>query len=297
MQGVSRESLAAAEEQLDALLGTAGTDGTAIGQAMFAVVDLLDANVSLRRALTDPSNEADAKSGLIGRLLDGKVSADVVTLLAGMARSRWSRARDLPTRSSSSASSAVIAGAEAGDRADRVEDELFRFERIVDADPELARALADRAAPVESKSALVDELISAKAAPEAVVLIRRAVLNGRGQNLDRALDANVQLAATRRDKLVAHVRVALPLEDDQRAAARRRAEHALRQARAPQRRRGPAASSAASGSRSATRCSTAPCPAGSTTSAASWRADAPARAPPQTSRTRTTTENRRQEPR
>jgi len=217
MQGVSRESLAKAEEQLDALLGTVGADGTAIGQAMFAVVDLLDANVSLRRALTDPSNEADAKSGLISRLLDGKVSADVVTLLADMARSRWSRARDLADSIELLASAAVIAGAESQDRADRVEDELFRFERIVDADPELARALADRAAPVESKLALVDELVSAKTAPEAAVLIRRAVLNGRGQNLDRALNANVQLAATRRDKLVAHVRVALPLEGDQRA--------------------------------------------------------------------------------
>jgi F-type H+-transporting ATPase subunit delta len=216
MQGSSRESLAAAQERLSTLLGAAGTDGAAIGGALFAVIDVLDANPSLRRALTDPSNQPDAKAVLVQRLLEGKASADLVELVVGLARSRWSRGRDLADAAEELAAEAVLAVAEDAGRADRVEDELFRFERLVDGDPSLARALADRAAPAESKAALVEQLLADKAAPETLTLVRRAVLSGRGLHLAGALERYIQLAAARREQLVAHVKVALPLEPAQR---------------------------------------------------------------------------------
>ncbi len=217
MQGSSRAALAEAQERLEALLGAAGTDGASIGGALFAVVDLLDANVALRRGLTDPSAQADAKAALIGRLLEGKVSADVLGLVSELVRERWSRARDLADTVEDLAARALVAGAESAGRADRVEDELFRFERVVDADPALARALADRAAPVASKAGLLDDLLAEKAAPETLALVRRAVLTGRGEQLSSTLERFVAIAAARRNQLVAYVRVALPLEADQRA--------------------------------------------------------------------------------
>lgn len=216
MQGASRGSLAAAREHLDALLSRAGAQGAAVGSALFAVVDLLDANGALRRALTDPSHQGDAKASLVARLLQGKASTDVVDLLQSMVRGRWSRARDLADAVEQLAGSAVIAGSEQAGRADRVEDELFRFERVVDADPRLARALADRSAPPASKAALLEDLLASKAAPETLILVHRVVLAGRERNLDRALEGLVELAATRREQLVAHVKVALPLAGDQR---------------------------------------------------------------------------------
>ena len=126
MQGVSRESLAAAQEQLDALLGAAGTDGAAIGGALFAVVDLLDANVALRRSPTDPSHSADAKAALAARLLEGKVSADVLELVSSLVRARWSRARDLGDSVEHLAASALVAGAERAGRPARA----FGAERL-----------------------------------------------------------------------------------------------------------------------------------------------------------------------
>ncbi len=225
MQGTSRESLAAAQERLDALLGAAGTDGAAVGGALFAVVDLLDQNVGLRRGLTDPSHAGDAKAALVTRLLQGQVSADVLALVSDLVRSRWSRARDLGDALEHLAASAVVAGAERAGRADRVEDELFRFERLVDGDPRLARALSEPAAPAASKAALVDDLLAAQAAPESLALVRRAVLHSRGEHLPAALERYVAIAASRRDQLVAYVRVALPLDDSQ----RQRLATALRQ--------------------------------------------------------------------
>ncbi len=212
MQGSSRESLAAAQERLTALLGTAGTDGAAIGAALFGVIDVLDGSPALRRALTDPSNSADAKAALAQRLLEGKASTDVVELVAGLARARWSRGRDLGDAAEELAAEAVLFAAEDAGRADRVEDELFRFERLVDGDPALARALADRAAPAQSKAELLERLVGDKVAPETFALVRRAVLAGRGLHLANALERYIRLAASRREQLVAHVKVARPLE-------------------------------------------------------------------------------------
>ena len=50
MRGVSRESLAAARDRLEALLGTAGTDPSAVGKDLLAVTGLLAGNAGLRRA-------------------------------------------------------------------------------------------------------------------------------------------------------------------------------------------------------------------------------------------------------
>ncbi|MGN6611118.1 MAG: F0F1 ATP synthase subunit delta, partial [Angustibacter sp.] len=216
MQGSSRESLAAAQGRLSTRLGAAGTDGAAIGEARFAVIDVLDTNPSLRRALTDPSYDADAKAALVRRLLEGKASADVVELVSDLARSRWSSGRDLADAAEELAAESVLASAENAGRADRVEDELFRFERLIDADPAVARSLADRAAPAASKATLVSDLIGGKAAPETVTLVQRAVASGRGLGLAGALERYIELAARRREQLVAHVKVALPLEAGQR---------------------------------------------------------------------------------
>jgi F-type H+-transporting ATPase subunit delta len=118
-----------------------------------------------------------------------------------------------------------MAAAESQGRLDRVEDELFRFGRVVNADPQLRAALADARASVERRTRLLDQLLADKVAPETLRLARQAVLAARGLNLESALEHYGQLAARRREQLVAHVIVALPLEE----AHRDRLVAALRQ--------------------------------------------------------------------
>jgi F-type H+-transporting ATPase subunit delta len=181
MQGSSRISQGTARERLETLLASGG----------------------------------DAKAALVGRLLDGKVDPAVVDLVASLVRSRWTGARDLGQTAEELAVSAVVAGAESAGRADRVEDELFRFERTVDGDPQLASALADRTASAQRKRQLVADLLHDKVAPETEVLVDRVVLHPRGQHLARALVELGRLASERRQQLVANVIVALPLDVDQ----------------------------------------------------------------------------------
>ena len=224
MQGTSRGSLASAQERLQTLLTTAGTDRAAVGDALFAVTGVLDSSTSLRRALTDPSRDGEAKAGLVVRLLQGKVEGSVVDLVAGLARSRWARSRDLADAVELLAVTAEVSSAQERGELDRVEDELFRFRRTVDGDPALRSALTDRTAPGASKAELVSRLLEGKVSAATLRLAREAVLAGRGLRLDAVLTTYGEIAAKRREQLVAHVVVALPLEQ----AHRERLSAALR---------------------------------------------------------------------
>jgi F-type H+-transporting ATPase subunit delta len=213
MQGTSRESLGQAQDRLESLLrGQTASDRAALGDALFHVTALLDDNAALRRALTDPSREGSDKAALVSRLLDGQVPAEVVDVVSGVVRSRWSRARDVADATDRLAASAVLAAAQAADRLDTVEDELFRFGRTVYGSPELRGVLTDRTVAGDRKAALVEDLLRGKVADETLRLARQAVLAPRGAHLDTILEEYGRLAAERRQLQVAHVVVATPLD-------------------------------------------------------------------------------------
>jgi F-type H+-transporting ATPase subunit delta len=216
MQGVSRESFAAGQERLEALLTTAA-DAAAVGEDLFGVTDLLSGNPGLRRALTDPSRDGESKAQLVTRLLAGKIGDDTVDLLAGLVRGRWSRAGDLTDAVERLAVSAILAGAERTGRLDSVEDELFRFARTIAGDQGLRDAFSTRTEGTARKAELVRDLLSGKAAPETVRLALQAAVSPRGMRTEQVLEAYVDAAAERRQQLVANVVAALPLTEAQRA--------------------------------------------------------------------------------
>jgi F-type H+-transporting ATPase subunit delta len=215
MQGPSR---AAAATSRDAFTGAlaAGADRSRLAEELFAVVDLLDGNATLRRAVADPSREGSEKAQLAERLLSGKVSAEALVVLKGAFGQRWSSERDLTDALERYAVEAVIAEAESADRADRVEDELFRFERIVAADAELRAALIDTQAPSDKRADLVSSLLSDKVTPETLVLARQAVVAPRGRRFDRVLERYLETASSRREQQTATITSAVPLTDEDR---------------------------------------------------------------------------------
>lgn len=216
MQGTSRASLAAGEEQLDALLTSGEADSAlAMGDELFAVAEMLDANPSLRRVASDPSRSPDAKSDLVRGLLAGKVSDDTIDLLCGLVRSRWSNARDLADACEHLSVVALVAAAEQEGRLDDVEDQLFRFGRLVEGSPPLRAALTDRGVDARRKDALITQLIGEKVGPEALRLVLQAVGHPRGRRMQAGLEAYGQVAAQRRDRLVATVVAAVPLTQEQ----------------------------------------------------------------------------------
>ncbi|MGW2519762.1 F0F1 ATP synthase subunit delta [Streptomyces sp. NPDC001617] len=215
MNGASREALAAARERLDALTDSTSADAAKLADELAAVTALLDREVSLRRVLTDPAQAGEAKAELAQRLLGGQVGGQAVDLVSGMVRSRWSQSRDLVDALEELAATADLTAAQRAGALDDVEDELFRFGRIVSSNTELRAALTDRAATTSAKIELLHRLLGGRANAVTERLVTRLVTAPRGRSLESGLESLSKLAAERRNRLVAVVTSAVPLSDTQ----------------------------------------------------------------------------------
>jgi len=216
MQGASRESLKAARETLGALISSSDTDLARLSDELFSVTALLDREHPLRRALTDPARDGDARVGLARAVLGEQVGGATADLLAWVVRARWSVPRDLATALELLAVEAQVAAAERAGRLDEVEDELFRVSRAVAGAPDLRAALSDLSAPVESRAALIEGLLGGRTTEETRRLVRQAVVAPRGRTFDRTAEIYGQVAAYRRSRLVATVTAVDPLTEEQR---------------------------------------------------------------------------------
>jgi F-type H+-transporting ATPase subunit delta len=215
MSNATRQSHAAARERLESLTDTTSVDTIALASDLLAVTDLLDREAGLRGTLTDPGIEGQRKADLVTALFRDRIGAEALDLVSGLVRSRWSVARDLAHTSEQLAFLAEIIGAERSGVLDDVEDELFRFGRIVSGNIELRAALTDRGAPAEAKAQLVHSLLGGRANPVTERLIVRLVNQPRGRSLDAGIDSLTKLAAARRNRVVAVVVSAVPLSDRQ----------------------------------------------------------------------------------
>jgi F-type H+-transporting ATPase subunit delta len=222
MRGASRGTLAAAREKLDSVIGD-GAQPSQLGDELFAVTTLLDSQSALLRSLSDPARDARSKTALLGQLLDGKVGAATLEVLDEAVSGRWSAPRDLSDAVEQLAVLAIVESAEADGQLDDLEDELFRFSRIVNAASELRAILSNPFAPADGKRELLDQLLEGKTAAASLRLIVQAAVRPRGRSLDASLAEYARLAAQRRERMVAEVHVATALT----AAQRRRLTAAL----------------------------------------------------------------------
>ncbi len=217
MRGTSRASLAAAKQRLGAALaGRTAAQASQLGGELFAVVGLLDSEPGLRRALSDPSRDAAARAGLASGLLRGKVSDATLEQVTALVSERWSAPGDLADAAEEVAVTAIAQAADAQGQLDQTEDDLFRFGRIVQANPALRAVLSNQFASAEGRRGVVNDLVAGKVTDSALTLITQAAGQPRGRSLDASLESYANLAAELRQRLVAEVRVAVPLADEQR---------------------------------------------------------------------------------
>src|SRR5580700_7587641 len=191
MRGVSRTSFAELSERLSAEHITSATVGTRLGSELFAVVGILDTEHGLRRALSDPGKPAAEKAAVAGALLHGKITQRAEALVVAAVEAHWATTGDL-------------------------EDGLFRFGRVVSATPDLRAALADPSLPEQGKRRLLGTLLDGKVTGVTLSLINQMVAHPRGRSLNAALDLCADIAARRREQLIAVVRSATELSASQR---------------------------------------------------------------------------------
>jgi F-type H+-transporting ATPase subunit delta len=208
-----------------------------------SIEQLVLANGALRSALTDTTVRPQARRAVLLDLLEGKVS-EPARRLAAFASSAV-RAPDVPQALGWTAGR-VRRAAEGQDfeeptlslvdsrqrvsgfatalhedlstaQLESVEDDLFRFARIVASTPALRAALVDRDLTVDSRQGVTTQLLEGKVAPESLVLVRYAIAAGRARDIVGTLDYLVEQTAQARGWRIAHVRSAAPIEESQRA--------------------------------------------------------------------------------
>lgn len=223
MATANREAYAAAAETLTAGARTATAAQLAtIADEIQAVARLLRGEPRLRRALTDPSRSGAERAGLLRSLVSGKVSVITVDTLAALVAGRFSRPADLLDATERLGVDTVLTAGDRDGKLADVEDELFRFGKVVSGNGPLAVTLSDSSAPVERRAKLVEDLLKGKVQPATAQLIKIALEGFGGRGFDTSLTKLVELTAAKRDREVAYVTVAKVLDDaeEQRLAAR-----------------------------------------------------------------------------
>jgi F-type H+-transporting ATPase subunit delta len=110
---------------------------------------------------------------------------------------------------------ALFAVARAEGNLSEVEDELFRFARVLEGSDELRAKLTDPHIPAAIRVQIVEDLLGGKAQPSTIGLVSMVVGNGRARELPAIVDLMVSKAAAAAQKEVAEVRSAIPLSPDQ----------------------------------------------------------------------------------
>lgn len=213
MDGPSRGAWGRALAELHAVLPE--TEPRELAKELFAIGETVDGAAKLRRALADPSRDAWPKRDLAKRLFSGKVSAPAMKVLEAAVSGRWASDRDLVDCLERLGFDAVFFAAQADGHLDDVQHELFRFERLVTATPEINQLLARRDVPGKDKAAFIERLLSGKVLPDTLWLAQRPALHPRARKYSATIWRQLSIAARRRDSITAVVTTAVPLSDEE----------------------------------------------------------------------------------
>ncbi|MET4097888.1 F-type H+-transporting ATPase subunit delta [Agrococcus sp. UYP10] len=150
--------------------------------------DLFQASRAIERspqvlaALADPVSAPDARAALAERVL-GQLGAPAVSIVAHLARQRWSDAADILTAIDDAGIRIAVRGAAGAD----VAGEIASFSRIVSSDPQLELALGGVLGKADDKAALLQRLIGGRASEATTVILDHLVRVPRGRRIGQLL--------------------------------------------------------------------------------------------------------------
>jgi F-type H+-transporting ATPase subunit delta len=172
----------------------------------------------LAKHLADPTDNAEPKVRLAQRLFGDKISPAAQELLKTAVSQRWSAEANLVDALEHVARLALLSRADAGGEGEAVEDQLFRFGRVLDAQPRLSNLLSDTTTSAEGRVALLRKVLdtAGDVNETAAALLAQTVELLRGERADAAVADLAELAVVRRGEVVAHVTAAADLSDQQR---------------------------------------------------------------------------------
>jgi len=220
MRSASRRALKSVTDRFDAIAKDLDNPGLEkLSGELVSVAKMLDGEIVVTRYLTLPSEDAAPRVRLLERLLSGKVGDPTLELLKEAVSERWSANADLIDAVEHVSRQALLEVAAREDRVDEVEDQLFRFARILEAQPRLAVLLGEYGAPAEGRVGLLRNVLkSATGSSNRITnaLLAQTIELLRGQSADDAVTFLAEAAVARRNEVVAQVSAAAEPSDAQR---------------------------------------------------------------------------------
>ena len=217
LRAASRDARAALAASFDDVAGRLKEPGLeTLASELASVVSLLVTESTLAKHLAEPVDDSAAKVRLVERLFTNKVDGHTLDIVKTAVSQRWSAEADLIDGVEYTARLALLRRAELTDEVSDVEEQLFRFGRVLDAEPQLTGLLSEYGAPAEGRIGLLDKVLGANANASAKALLSQTVGLLRGQRADKAVAELAELAVARRGEIVAHVTAAAELTDAQR---------------------------------------------------------------------------------
>jgi len=219
LRAASREAMAALTTDFDSAASALDADGlTTLAGELASVAKLLIAESALLKHLAEPTDDSAPTVRIVDTLLSGKVGDPTLKLLRTAVSQRWSTESNLVDAVEHTARLALLKRAEVAGEVDEVEDQLFRFGRILDAQPRLTALLSDYNTPADGRIALSDKVLDDGDGVNATAkaLLTQTIGLLRGERADEAVIDLAELAVARRGEVVAHVTAAAQLSDAQR---------------------------------------------------------------------------------
>ena len=191
MRSASRRALQSVSDRFGTIAKDLDNKGlSSLSSELVSVARLLKSELVVTRYLTLPAEDAAPRVQLIERLVSGKVGDATLDVLRAAVSERWSANNDLIDAIEHVSRQALLEVAEREDRVDEVEEQLFRFSRIVEAQPRLGILLGDYTAPAEGRVGLLRKVLenaSGSVNPIAAALLTQTVELLKGESAEDAM--------------------------------------------------------------------------------------------------------------
>ena len=220
MRSASRHALADLSDRFSTIAKSLDNRAlSTVSAELVSVAKMLEREMVVTRYLTVPAEDAAPRVRLLERLVSGEVADPTLDVLRAAVSERWSANADLVDAIEHVSRQALLEVAEREDQVDEVEEQLFRFSRILDAQPRLGILLGDYAAPAEGRIALLSKVLDSSSGSVnkiAIALLSQTVELLRGEPAEEAMKFLAEVAVARRGEVVAQVGAAAELSDAQR---------------------------------------------------------------------------------
>lgn len=188
-----------------------------IGNELFTITNVLDHNIRLERALTDPSRPVTDKVAVLNRLIGGQAHEMTMEILTDLVGRRWSRVSDIANAVEDFAVDGMMYYADATDATLQVSIELAELHSALLNLPVVRSNLSDERVPAETRIKLLFALIGKDANLNKVTmrLAEHATCNPRNRRYLSTLHWLINKFSRHMGESMVTVTTAAPLNQEQ----------------------------------------------------------------------------------